>query len=185
VAFKAQPAGRRFNLAHIQDGAGTADIGQNPQPAQVWHKLAQNFQSLGCKISLLERQPSDVAARSRQARDKACANRVASCSEDDGDDRCRLLCRPDCCGPRRDNDINLVPDELSRDLGIVLGASRRPANLDRDVAAVDPAEAAQPLHECGGPMKACPSQETRWSAASPAAARAPRAATHLPRRRAA
>ena len=54
-------------------------------------------------------------------------------------------------GSRRDNDIDLEPDELGRDLGEALAASLRPAILDRDGAALDPAEFAQPLHKSGDP----------------------------------
>ena len=53
---------------------------------------------------------------------------------------------------RRDNDIDLEPDELGRDLGEALVASLRPAILDRDGAALDPAEFAQPLHKGGDPL---------------------------------
>ena len=56
------------------------------------------------------------------------------------------------CGSRRDNDIDLEPDELGRDLGEALVASLRPAILDRDGATLDPAEFAQPLHKSGGPL---------------------------------
>ena len=52
---------------------------------------------------------------------------------------------------RRDNDIDLEPDELGRDLGEALAASLRPAILDRDGATLDPAEFAQPLHKSGDP----------------------------------
>ena len=53
---------------------------------------------------------------------------------------------------RRDNDIDLEPDEFRCDLGISLAASFRPPILDRDVAALDPAEFAQSLHESGNPL---------------------------------
>ena len=55
------------------------------------------------------------------------------------------------CGSRRDDDIDLEPDELGRDLGIALAAPLRPAILDRDGAALDPTEFAQSLHKSGGP----------------------------------
>ena len=55
-------------------------------------------------------------------------------------------------GSRRDNDIDLEPDELGRDLGEALAASLRPAILDRDGAALDPAEFAQSLHKSGDPF---------------------------------
>ena len=55
-------------------------------------------------------------------------------------------------GSSRDDDIDLEADELGRDLGVALGAALRPAILDRDGAALDPAEFAQPLHEGADPM---------------------------------
>jgi hypothetical protein len=55
-------------------------------------------------------------------------------------------------GLPRDDDIDLEPDELGRDLGEALVESFPPAILDRDVATVDPAEFAQSLHKCGGPF---------------------------------
>src|SRR5262249_56615834 len=52
----------------------------------------------------------------------------------------------------RDNDINLETDELGGDLGIALGVSRRPTILDRDGAALDPAECMQSLQKSGRPL---------------------------------
>ena len=42
--------------------------------------------------------------------------------------------------------------ELGCNFGKAFRASFRPAILDRDGAAVDPAELAQPLHKGGGPL---------------------------------
>jgi putative transposase len=69
--------------------------------------------------------------------------------EHDRDDRCRLLCCEDWWGVMRENDIDLEPDQLGGDLREALGASLRPANLDRDIAAVDPTKFAQPLNKSG------------------------------------
>ena len=52
----------------------------------------------------------------------------------------------------RENGIDLQSDELGRDLGEALGPALRPANLDRDGAALNPPELAQPLHKSGEPM---------------------------------
>jgi hypothetical protein len=46
-------------------------------------------------------------------------------------------------GSRRDNDIDLEPDEFGRDLA----ESFPPAIVDRDGAILDPAEFAQALHK--------------------------------------
>jgi hypothetical protein len=52
----------------------------------------------------------------------------------------------------RNDDIDLEPNELGDDLGWAIEASLRPAILDRDVAAFDPAKFAQSLHKGGGPL---------------------------------
>src|SRR5262245_15758713 len=50
-------------------------------------------------------------------------------------------------GSRRDDDIDLAPGKLGRDLRKALLASLGPAVLDRDTATVDPTKFAQPLHK--------------------------------------
>src|SRR5262245_63003774 len=101
------------------------------------------------KIGLLVRQAGDIAAWSRQTCDQAGGDRVPQ-YDDDWDDRCRLLCR-DRRTSTGENDIDLEPDELSRDLCESLAPSLRPAILDREVATVYPTEFAQPLHKSGSP----------------------------------
>src|SRR5207245_623031 len=82
---------------------------------------------------------------------EAVADRVRRRNEDDRDDRCYLLCGEDCRGSRRDDDIDLEPDELGRDLGVALYASLRPAILDRDGASFGPTKFPPPLHNRGHP----------------------------------
>jgi hypothetical protein len=79
----------------------------------------------------------------------AAADRVGPNGEYDGDSRRGLLYSAHR-GARRHDDIDLETDELGRDLVEPLVAAFRPAKLDRDGAAVDPGQIAQPLHEGGG-----------------------------------
>src|SRR5262249_11410763 len=53
---------------------------------------------------------------------------------------------------RRNNDIDLQPDELGREFCVALIAALYPAILNHEVATVDPSEFAEPLHERGNPF---------------------------------
>src|SRR5262249_35278319 len=131
-----------MNLTHFQHSLGKANISHDCQPAETGNNLAQEFESLTSSIGLLVRQSSDVAARSRQTYDQAAADRIDRNRKDDGDGRCRLFYCGDS-GSIRDNDINIQADKLGCDLGVALGSPLRPAVLDRDGAALDPAEFTQ------------------------------------------
>ena len=86
-----------------------------------------------------------------QGTDEPAADRVSRHREDDGNDRCGPLCRECWFGAICENQVDLAPDKLGREVGIALGASLAPAVLDRDGATIDPAEFAQPLHKCVDP----------------------------------
>ena len=51
--LKAERAGRRLSLAHLQHTNGTAGIGQDRQAAETGDNLAQEFESLAGKIGRL------------------------------------------------------------------------------------------------------------------------------------
>ena len=89
--FEAERASRGLNLAHLQHGLGIANICHDCQPAEPGDNLAQKFESLAGKIGRLDRQSSDVAARSRQTCDQAAADRIVCQCKDDRDDRCHPL----------------------------------------------------------------------------------------------
>jgi len=55
---------------------GIAGIGQHRQPGEIGDDLAQNLEPFAAEIALLVRQAGDVAARPRQGRDQAIADRV-------------------------------------------------------------------------------------------------------------
>ena len=149
--IKAERAGRGLRLSHFQCGEGIFDIGHDRQPAQVGDNLAKQRESFADKVRCLHRQAGDVAARSRQARDQAHANRIVHQCEDDGHRRRRLL-----CGERRvaagDNDIHLEPRQLGGQLRRAIGASLRPAIFDCDCPSLGPAEFVQAPHKSGGPL---------------------------------
>ena len=151
--FEAEGAGRRLNLAHFQYGEAISNIAQDRQAAQARDHLAQDFKALGSQIGSLTRQSSGVAARSRQTGDKAGQRpglpppRTRS-----GSLMSPASTATTAVGARRDDGVDLEPDELGRDFGEALLASLAPAILDRDGATLDPAEFAQSLHKGGGPF---------------------------------
>ena len=145
-----EPMRHFVKLAHLPRGAGIAWIGHDRQPVEIGDNLAQEFEPLAGRISCQGRQASDVPTRSREARDEAGADRVLRQHEHDRDNRRRLLCRDGSCGPPRNDDIDLEPDELGRNLAKPLAASLRPAIFNRDATSFDPTEFAQSLHKSGG-----------------------------------
>jgi hypothetical protein len=89
----------------------------------------------------LKRRSGGIAARSGQALDKAGADRIGRHRKHDWDDRCCLLNGTNCAS-RRDDDIDLEPHELGREVGVAVVAPFRPAILDRNSATLDPTELA-------------------------------------------
>src|SRR5262249_50721270 len=69
----------------------------------------------------------------------------------DRDDRCRLFCGEGWRGSYRDNDIDLVPDELCRVFCVALIAAFCPAIVNRQVATIDPTKLPEPLIKSGNP----------------------------------
>jgi hypothetical protein len=65
-----------LDLAHIKHDDGIANVAQQRQSTEAGDNLAQKFEALARKIGYLVRQTGDVAARSRQTRDQAGADRV-------------------------------------------------------------------------------------------------------------
>ena len=147
--LKAELAGRCLGLAHFHYRGGIADIGHDRQPAKIGDGLAQKFDFLAGSIRCLVRETSDVAARSHQTHDQAGPDRVRRCREHDRNDRCRLLCGEGWRGSRRDNDIDLEPDELGRVFCVALIAALCPAILNGQVTTVDPTEFAEPQNKSG------------------------------------
>src|SRR5262249_38679316 len=103
-------------------------------------------------IGRLTREPRDVAARARKTGDDAAADRIARGREHDRNRRCRLLCCEGSWSVVSDDDIDLEPNKLVREIFQTLGVPLGPAILDREIAALDPAQLAHSLHEGGGPL---------------------------------
>src|SRR5262249_11223911 len=183
--FETERACHRLDLAQFPVGCGIVHIGHDRQPAETRNNLAQKCEALASKLGMLGGQSGNVAARLRQRGDETGTDRVRCRREDDRDGRCLLLCRENHWDCICDNNIDFESDELGREHGGAIAASRLPAILADEVATFDPAEYAQPLQKSSDPMamgrKRSP--RTRWSVASPAAAPTSPPATRPPRRR--
>src|SRR5262249_4254164 len=74
--FKAKRAGRSPSVTHLNHRGRVSDVGHDRQPAKTGEDFAQEFDSLACKLDLLDRQASHVSAGSAEARDNAIADCV-------------------------------------------------------------------------------------------------------------
>src|SRR5262249_50048500 len=94
-------------------------------------------------------ETSDVAARPRQARDKAAADRIDNVRENDGDGACLLLERRGRERAARKDEIGRKHDEFLREPPCRLGVEPHPAVVELNVATLRPSELLKPLAECG------------------------------------
>src|SRR5262249_32883127 len=185
IKFETEHAGRRLSFAQFHYGEGITDISQDRHSAQTWNNLAQDFDPLAGKLVRLDRQASDIAARPGQAGNKANGQGVPHPRKHNRDDRCRLLCREDLWRSRGDNDVDLEPDKLSRDLDEALGASFCPAIFDRNVAILRPPKSTQSLGKSGDQLASGRTSAQPGKSDGPQLRRLLRARHERPRSRAA
>src|SRR5262245_5088215 len=149
--------GRHLNLGRFLHRARKSNIGHDRQTGTLREKLAQNFEPLADKIGRLGREAGDVVAWSGKARDETTPNRVRVDGKDDRNNRCGLLERWNSSA-KCSYDVDFQSDELSRNLCVSLHAVFRPAMLDCDGSALDPAELAKPFQKRGVPRALRPTR---------------------------
>ena len=106
---------------------------------EIRNGLTQDFEALAGKIGALKRHSGDVAAWMCEIGDKTAANRIVSHRKDNRNGPRRPLQRRNARSIRN-NDIDVLLHELGRNLCNTFGSSLRPAILDGDAAALDPAQ---------------------------------------------
>jgi len=109
--------------------------------------LLEQLQPLGHQLAVDRGQAGEVAARPGKAGNRSNLDGLTHGRKDDGDLRSRLLDGHDCGGVRRDNHIQLEPDQFGRELGEPIELAQRPSVLDGDVLAINPAMLPQPFTE--------------------------------------
>src|SRR5215831_4424691 len=149
--------GRHLNLSRFLHRARKINIGHDRQPEALRKKLAQDFEPLADKIGRLSREAGDVVAWPGEARDETTPDRVRVDGKDDRNNRCGLFERWNCSA-KCNYDVDPQSDELSRNLRVSLHAVFRPAMLDCDGSALDPAELAKPFQKRGVPRTLRPTR---------------------------
>jgi hypothetical protein len=126
-------------IAGIQEDADTRSLGQD---------FSEQLQAFGTELGQEERRAGDVPPGPREALDQAGGYCVAGHDHDDGNRRGGPFGRLRPRGPMGEDDVDLEPDQLSREIGESIVSPLCPSVLDGDVLPFDPAEGAKPLPEC-------------------------------------
>ncbi len=103
---------RRLRAFPDEHGARVGLINELGETRNPRHDLQEEFQPFPAQIGVLCRQPRDVATRATEARDEPAAHRIRQLCHDDGDRAGRLLGRQARWRTRRNEDIDLEPDQL-------------------------------------------------------------------------
>jgi hypothetical protein len=118
---------------------GIPDDGNARKPG---NDLLEELQALGACLAHHDCEPGDVAARMREARHVAAADRVGMAREYDRNCRGRSLGGRGVDRRRRKDDIDLEPDEFFRQIVEPIEPPLGPTVFDGDVVALDPAQIA-------------------------------------------
>src|SRR5215831_11678018 len=167
TARSISPASRTLTGVNSTPNAGAADwIAPNwPVPADIPASRMTATRVTPGAICLSSLQPfagqtvfvieetGDIAARSCQALDEACADRICDIHQHDRHAAGRPLQLSCGRGATRQDNVRRERDQFRRESADAVGIARTPAVLDPHVAAVDPAQLVQSLLERG---EACP-----------------------------
>jgi hypothetical protein len=132
--FKSKGSGCCAYLAQFQRGSGVAavtKIASRRIPGRISRKSSSRLVAISVDCS-----ESPVMLPPGETRDETRANWVVRYCEDNRNGCRHPLC-PEEYASRRDDDVNLEPDELARDLGSAFVAPFRPAILNRHAAAFE------------------------------------------------
>ena len=126
---------------------GARCIPQDGHPCARRRRVLEEFQPLVAEVTGLERQPSDVAARVRQAGDKPVDIGVIHAPHPHGDGAHGGLGSSDAWGASGHNDVHREARELGGQCREALDLPRGPAELKKEVLSFPIAEFVSPLPE--------------------------------------
>jgi hypothetical protein len=113
----------------------------------AWRNLLEQFQPFTAHAEFEIGKAGDVAARARQAIDKAGSDRISGLSEHDRYVAARLHQRCDDLTARGKYDVWRERDKFRSVSPILVGSARTPAVIDLQVAADNPAQFLEALLE--------------------------------------
>src|SRR4029453_16669878 len=124
-------------------------VEQEGDPVDARRNLLEQLHPPAGHRRLYKSETGDVAARPREARDEAAADRIGNGRENDGDGVRLLQQRGRGGGGVRKKNLGLQGDELLREsLPRLRVGGCRPASVDPGVAALRPPELLESLPEC-------------------------------------
>ena len=183
VDLQPHGASGRFHVSQRGFGivAASAGLTSTATPVAPGTSSRSSLQPLCRQLAIEKIDAGQVAARPGEARDKTKLDRVFADDENDGDRRgCRLGRQRRLIPPSATITATSPAHQFGRQRRQPIGLTLRPAVFDRDVLAFDIAGSFRPWRNAAQtlrlPRQATRRRETR-SPASPAAARAPRAAS--------
>src|SRR5262249_47675834 len=121
-------------------GGGRWRVEQEGHPRDARRNLLEQLQPLAGYRRLHNDETGDIAARPREARHEAAADRVGNVHKDNRDGAGLLEQRGGGGGVLRNNQVRLQGDEFLRESLHRFRAARGPASVDPDVAALRPPE---------------------------------------------
>jgi hypothetical protein len=133
-------------------------------PRRAGCDLLQQLQPFRADAIFEQRKPSGIAARSRQAFDKAGGDRIGDVREHDRHDLGRSLQRRRCSAVGRQYDVGGQRNQFPR-ISAAVGLADSPTRIDPHVAPRAPAHLLQPLQNAA--CRVCPCGSSATPISSP------------------
>jgi hypothetical protein len=136
-----------LQCAELADPAGRGGISQDCCSRHAGRDLLEQLQPFCAHAEFECRKSGNIAARPRQARNQAAADRVDGAGKYDRHGAARLPQRPNGRGVGGQQDVRRERDQFGGVLAIAVGIACAPASVDPHIAARGPAQILQRLQE--------------------------------------
>src|SRR5262245_5491936 len=140
-----------LSLLHRRTGAREID---HPDPGSPGRCLLEALELFADQVGYQKRCPRDVPSGVREARYEPGSQRVANRCHHERNTRRRSSRRTGGIGSERDDDVNLLLDELCCERSELVAPPGRVARLETNVLALVPAHFAKPLADGGNAVEA-------------------------------